>query len=72
MRTLLEQRKRLEREIIATKEMLAERASESVSDIKTIQLHKDTIERNMQLISMIDNHLRLDHRPMWRTKSAID
>lgn len=66
MNTLAQQKKRLEAEIIDAKTCLASLKDQCVPDIKSIKLHSETIERNMQLISMIDNHLRSGHQPMWR------
>lgn len=66
MNTLAHQKKRLEAEIFEAKNCIAQLKECMMPDMKTIKLHNETIERNMQLIAMIDNHLRLDHQPMWR------
>lgn len=66
MNTLAQQKCRLESEIIAAKQNIAALKESDVMDLKAINHHAETIERNMQLITMIDNHLSSGHQPMWR------
>jgi len=68
MNTLQYQRQRLEDEMnVAKANMQLIRESE-FPDLKTLQQYRESIERNQQLIGMIDNHLLCDHQPMWRRK----
>jgi len=68
MNTLAQQKIRLETEIIAAKQSIVALKECAITDFKTINHHAETIERNMQLISMIDNHLNSGHQPMWRKR----
>ena len=58
MNTLQQQHKRLEAEIIATKERIWQIRNSKSPDFKLLNQLNETIERNMQLIDMIAMHLR--------------
>ena len=62
MRTLEFQKQRLESEIIASKSKIWEIRESQFPDLKALNQLHDTIERNMQLINMIDQHLVTDQR----------
>lgn len=68
MRTLLEQKKRLTREIDSANERISALRAELTPDLSAIQQFNEAIERNRQLINMIDGHLQCAHVPMWRSK----
>lgn len=68
MNTLLQQKQRLSEEIVSARAKLKAVKAEQLQDLKLIQQFKETIERNGQLIQMIDGHLNCQHAPMWRTK----
>lgn len=68
MNTLLQQKQRLSEEIVSARAKLEAVKAEQLPDLKLIQQFKETIERNGQLIQMIDGHLNCQHAPMWRTK----
>ena len=57
MTTLECQRKNLEREIIQTKEMMWDVKESEYPDIGLLNQLRDKVERNLQLINMIDHHL---------------
>jgi len=57
MRTLQFQRQRLESEIIESKSKVWQIRDSDFPDLKALNQLHDTIERNMQLINMIDQHL---------------
>jgi len=57
MRTLECQRQRLESEIIASKAKVWQIKDSEFPDLKALNQLHDAIERNMQLINMIDQHL---------------
>ncbi len=57
MTTLDSQRDKLEREIIETKQLIVHIKEGAYPDISKLNQLKDTIERHMQLINMIDQHL---------------
>ncbi|WP_231875616.1 hypothetical protein, partial [Oleiphilus sp. HI0086] len=54
--TLDNQRQRLEREIIETKKKIVAANEGAFPDLGLVKQLRDSIERNMQLISMIDQH----------------
>jgi hypothetical protein len=54
--TLDNQRLRLEREILEAKKKIAILTDSDYLDMNSINQLKDSIERNMQLISMISQH----------------
>jgi len=58
MNTLEQQRQRLENEIIETKERIIKVKGGRFPDLKALNLLNETIERNLQLIGMIEQHLR--------------
>ena len=58
MNTLEQQRERLENEIISTKERICQIKDSKLPDLKALNLLNETVERNMQLIGMIEQHLR--------------
>jgi len=58
MNTLEQQRQRLENEIIETKERIRKVKGGRFPDLKALNLLNETIERNLQLIGMIEQHLR--------------
>jgi len=66
MNTLEQQRQRLENEIISTKERIWQIKDSKLPDLKALNLLNETIERNMQLIGMIEQHLR----PVSRQQAA--
>ena len=57
MRTLEFQRQRLENEIIESKSKIWQIRDSDFPDLKALNQLHDAIERNMQLINMIDQHL---------------
>jgi len=66
MNTLEKQRQRLENEIISTKERIWQIKSSEFPDLKALNLLNETVERSMQLIGMIEQHLR----PIIRQQAA--
>jgi len=56
--TLEQQRQRLENEIIETKERILKVKAGRFPDLKALNLLNETIERNLQLIGMIEQHLQ--------------
>ena len=57
MRTLEFQRQRLEKEIMASKQGIRTIRESDFPDVNALNQLHDAIERNMQLIGMIDQHL---------------
>lgn len=68
MNTLMQQKKRLESEIVEAKNSIASLKESGVPNLTAMNHFSEMIERNMQLIYMIDNHLSSGHQPMWRVK----
>jgi len=66
MNTLEKQLQRLENEIISTKERIWQIKSSEFPDLKALNLLNETVERSMQLIGMIEQHLR----PIIRQQAA--
>ena len=58
MNTLEQQRQRLENEIIDTKERIWKVKGGRFPDLKALNLLNETIERDLQLIGMIEQHLK--------------
>ena len=56
MTTLDNQRQRLEREIIEAKKKIISIGEGSFPNLKVVNQLRESIERNMQLISMIEQH----------------
>ncbi len=67
MNTLRYQRQRLENGIIASKERIRAIRESEFLDLKTLHQLNETIERNLQLICMIDHHLTDDRRSISRS-----
>jgi len=57
MRTLEHQKQRLEGEIMSSKTKIWQIRDSEFVDLNALNQLRDTIERNMQLINMIDQHL---------------
>lgn len=68
MNSLEHQRERLESEIAVAKANIQTIRESDFPDLKALHQHAESIERNMQLIGMIDNHLDCDHQPMRKRK----
>jgi len=62
MTTIEFQRKRLEDELIAAKQKITLVRNSRFPDINTLNQLQDTVERNLQLIGMIDHHINVDRK----------
>ena len=62
MRTMEFQRKRLEEEMIRAKGRIRQIRESSFPDLNAIKQLQESVERNLQLIGMIDQHLNVDQR----------
>jgi len=62
MRTMEFQRTRLEEEMIKAKSRIRQIRESSFPDLNALKQLQESVERNMQLIGMIDQHLNVDRR----------
>jgi hypothetical protein len=67
MNTLQMQKQRLQDEVAVAEERIAEVLQSTRPDAQQLRQLNETIERNRQLMAMIDDHLAANHRPAWRT-----
>jgi len=56
------QRTRLEEEMIKAKSRIRQIRESSFPDLNALKQLQESVERNMQLIGMIDQHLNVDRR----------
>ncbi len=70
MNTLQMQKVRLQEEIRVAQQKIVQIESEGGMDVKTLRQLRDSIARNRQLMSMIDDHLDSRHMPTWRKRIA--
>ena len=62
MTTMEFQRTRLEAEMIKAKDRIRQIRESSFPDLNAIKQLQESVERNLQLIGMIDHHLKADQR----------
>ena len=62
MRTMEFQRQRLEEEMIKAKGRIRQIRESSYPDLSALKQLQESVERNLQLIGMIDQHLQVDQR----------
>ncbi len=68
MNTLEHHKRRLEAEISSALESIRQIRASDCPDLKALNQLNDAVERNRQVIGMINNHLGCGHQPMWREK----
>jgi len=56
------QRQRLEEEMIKAKGRIRQIRESSYPDLSALKQLQESVERNLQLIGMIDQHLQVDQR----------
>jgi len=56
------QRQRLEEEMIRAKGRIRQIRESSYPDLSALKQLQESVERNLQLIGMIDQHLQVDQR----------
>jgi hypothetical protein len=67
MSTLARQRQNLENDVIASKGKIWEIRNSEFPDLKALNQLQDAIERNMQLINMIDQHIYSNQQSVARS-----
>ncbi len=68
MNTLSVHKARLEAEIVQAKVKIQRIRESEFPDLKALNELNDSVQRNLQLIGMIDNHDSCGKQPAWRQK----